>query len=64
MTTSPETTLFPVDPATVAKNLYTEVERLGKAYEMGVRIATGKQKRGHPGGDQGCPSLPIVGGLP
>jgi len=44
MTTSPETTLFPVDPATVAKNLYTEVERLGKAYEMGVRIATGKQK--------------------
>lgn len=44
MTTSTETTLFPVDPATLAKNLYAEVERLGKAYEMGVKIATGKQR--------------------
>ncbi|MDW8145331.1 MAG: alpha/beta fold hydrolase [Roseiflexaceae bacterium] len=44
MTTLPETTLFPVDPATLAKNLYAEVERLGKAYQMGVKIATGKQR--------------------
>jgi polyhydroxyalkanoate synthase len=44
MTTLPETTLFPVDPAKVVKNLYTEVERLGKAYEMGIKIATGKQR--------------------
>lgn len=42
MTTSSEPTLFPFDPAAVARNLYAEVERLGKAYEAGVQLAAGK----------------------
>jgi polyhydroxyalkanoate synthase subunit PhaC len=33
----------PFDPAAVARNLYAELERMGKGYETGVRIASGKQ---------------------
>jgi polyhydroxyalkanoate synthase len=43
MTKSPDISATPLDPAATLKNLYAEAERITKAYEAGVRIASGKQ---------------------